>query len=99
MRPMNILVVYDVATTEREGQYRLHKVALICQAFGQRVQNSVFECAVSEVGYEQLVHRLTRIIDEKNDSLRIYRLREPKDEHIRSIGKRPQYDRTASLIV
>ena len=96
---MNILVAYDVATTEREGQRRLHKVALICQAFCQRVQNSVFECTVSEAGYEQLVHRLTRIIDDSEDSLRIYRLREPKDEHVQIIGKRPQYDINASLIV
>ena len=96
---MNILVAYDVATGDAKGQRRLHKVALVCQAFGQRVQNSVFECAVSETQYEQLVHRLTKEIDITQDSLRIYRLREPKDEHIRTIGKKPAYDITDTLIL
>lgn len=96
---MNILVAYDVATGDARGQRRLHKVALACQAFGQRVQNSVFECAVSETQYEQLMNRLMKIIDPEQDSLRIYRLREPKDEHVQVIGKRPQYDITGTLIL
>jgi len=96
---MNILVAYDVATADTKGQRRLHKVALACQAFGQRVQNSVFECTLNETQYEQLVHRLTRLIDEDQDSLRIYRLREPKSEHVQVFGKQPRYDITGSLIV
>lgn len=96
---MNILVTYDVATGDVKGQRRLHKVALVCQAFGQRVQNSVFECTVSEAQYEQLVHRLTKQIDITQDSLRIYRLREPKDEHILTIGRRPGYDIAGTLIL
>lgn len=96
---MNILVTYDVATGDAKGQRRLHKVALVCQAFGQRVQNSVFECTVSETQYEQLVHRLTKQIDLTQDSLRIYRLREPKDEHILTIGRQPAYDIAGILIL
>jgi CRISPR-associated protein Cas2 len=96
---MNILVAYDVATADAKGQRRLHKVALICQAFGQRVQNSVFECLVNETQYEQLKHRLTKTIDLEQDSLRIYRLREPKIEHVELIGRQPAYDITGSLIL
>lgn len=96
---MNILVTYDVATGDAKGQRRLHKVALVCQAFGQRVQNSVFECTVNETQYEQLVHRLTKQIDLAQDSLRIYRLREPKDEHILTIGRQPAVDIGGTLIL
>ncbi len=43
---MMVLVTYDVATADRDGRRRLHKVAKTCQNYGQRVQNSVFECSV-----------------------------------------------------
>ena len=48
---MYILVTYDVDTTSETGKKRLRKVARICQNYGQRVQNSVFECEVTEVQY------------------------------------------------
>lgn len=96
---MNILVAYDVATGDTKGQRRLHKVALLCQAYGQRVQNSVFECTINETQYAQFLHKLTRIIDEEQDNLRIYRLREPKEDHVFVYGKRPRYDISEPLIV
>ncbi len=89
---MDVLVAYDVQTTEKAGQRRLRKVAQACQAYGQRVQNSVFECKVNDSQFEQLVHRLRRIINEDEDSLRIYRLREPKEHHVDVYGRRPAYD-------
>lgn len=41
---MYILVTYDVDTTSKEGAHRLRCVAKACLDYGQRVQNSVFEC-------------------------------------------------------
>jgi len=96
---VDILVAYDVQTTDRKGQRRLRKVALACQAYGQRVQNSVFECTVNDTQFEQLVNRLKGIIDETEDNLRIYHLREPKGRHVQVYGKRPTYDLHAPLVV
>ena len=48
---MYILVTYDVDTISEKGQKRLRRVARICKNYGQRVQNSVFECEVTESQY------------------------------------------------
>lgn len=71
---MMILVTYDVSTLDRKGSKRLRKIAKICQDYGVRVQNSVFECVVDQTEYTQLKIKLLQTIDESEDSLRIYRL-------------------------
>lgn len=43
---MMVLITYDVETTTPEGRKRLRKIAKECVNYGQRVQNSVFECLV-----------------------------------------------------
>lgn len=83
---MNILVTYDVATDSAAGRRRLRKVAQVCQDFGQRVQKSVFECSVNEVQHEEVIRRLLEIIKQDEDSLRVYRLIEPKDKHVEVYG-------------
>jgi len=83
---LQILVAYDVTTDTAPGRKRLRKVAKICQDYGQRVQKSVFECSVNEMQYEQMLHRLLKSINEKEDSLRIYRLREPKERNVIAYG-------------
>lgn len=84
---MEILVAYDVSTELPAGRRRLRKVAKICEGFGQRVQKSVFECVLSESQMVQLEHRLWGVIDAETDSLRIYRLREPRARHLRVLGR------------
>ena len=71
---MYILITYDVQTETRAGQQRLRRVARVCQDYGQRVQNSVFECILTEVQLVELKHKLQQIIDATNDSIRIYYL-------------------------
>jgi len=71
---MMVLVSYDVATTTKAGRRRLRRVAKTCLDFGQRVQNSVFECVVDPTQWTQLRLRLLGIIDENEDSLRVYYL-------------------------
>ena len=83
---MELLVTYDVATSTEDGERRLRRVAQACQSFGQRVQKSVFECTVNEMDRERLVARLLDIIDEDYDSLRIYRLTEPRERHVQVYG-------------
>ena len=71
---MLVLVTYDVSLTGISGQKRLRKVAKICQNYGVRVQNSVFECVVDQTQYVFLKERLRKEINEKEDSVRFYRL-------------------------
>lgn len=78
---MEILVTYDVSTESKKGRRRLRKVAIICQAFGQRVQKSVFECSLADMQFEEMKHRLLEIINEKEDSLRIYRIYGDPEEY------------------
>mgnify|MGYP001463933891 CR=1 FL=1 len=71
---MLILITYDINITTPEGQRRLRKVAKQCVNYGVRVQNSVFECRVDTAQYTRLKHALLGEIDDKQDSLRFYRL-------------------------
>ena len=96
---MEFLVAYDVATTTPEGRTRLRQVARICEAYGQRVQQSVFECILDAVQLELLLHQLRTTINLEEDSLRIYRLREPRAKYLRVIGKHPLRDLHDSLIL
>lgn len=96
---MEILIAYDVATDSRAGRRRLRKVAQICEAHGQRVQKSVFECILSPADMEMLVYRLRVTIDEDEDSLRIYRLREPRDRYLQIYGQKPSHDLDEPLMV
>ena len=71
---MMVIVAYDVNMMEVAGQRRLRRVAKVCSKFGQRVQNSVFECEVTPADYLLLKHDLFEIMDEEVDSLRFYNL-------------------------
>lgn len=96
---MEILVTYDVATETAAGRRRLRRVAKVCEAYGQRVQKSVFECLVDGGQLELLKHRLHAEIDLKEDSLRIYRLREPRERYLIVFGIQPAFDLRDPLIL
>ncbi|HEX6820071.1 MAG TPA: CRISPR-associated endonuclease Cas2 [Ktedonobacterales bacterium] len=96
---MDVLVTYDVVTDTAEGRRRLRKVADACLAFGQRVQLSVFECSLTEIQLEALRHRLLAIIDEQQDSLRIYRLPQPRERHLWTYGVQREIDFKGPLVV
>lgn len=83
---MDILVSYDVSTETREGRRRLRHVAKLCQAYGQRVQFSVFECHVDDAQYEALRHRLVKVIEPSQDSIRLYKLRQPREQSVETYG-------------
>lgn len=69
---MFILVTYDVSTIDRKGRRRLRKVARACLDYGQRVQNSVFECRLGSKEWVSLRARLLKEMDVGQDSLRFY---------------------------
>lgn len=83
---MLVIVTYDVSTETKEGRRRLRRVAKICEAVGQRVQKSVFECRVNLMQYEELERTLLAEIKDTQDNLRFYRLTEPVDLHVREYG-------------
>ena len=96
---MLVLITYDVNTQTVSGRNRLRKVAKECQNYGQRVQNSVFECVLNEAQFIQLQNRLSLIIDKKLDSIRFYRLGKNWNSKVEFIGKVTSYDVTSELIV
>lgn len=96
---MLILVCYDVRTETPEGRRRLRRVAKVCESVGQRVQKSVFECRVNQMQYEELERRLLDQIDSEEDCLRLYRLTEPVDLHVKEYGTFKAVDFEGPLIV
>lgn len=69
---MFVLVAYDVATVDSRGARRLRRIARACKDYGQRVQNSVFECRLEPRHWPVLRERLLREADLSEDSLRFY---------------------------
>ena len=96
---MLVLVSYDVKTSSDDGQGRLRRAAKICQDFGQRVQNSVFECLVDQTQFTVLRKRLTDEIEEDKDSLRFYFLGNNWHGRVEHIGAKETVDLEGSLIV
>ena len=96
---MYILVTYDVQTDTAAGQKRLRMVARLCLNYGQRVQNSVFECVLTEVQLTELKEKLNRVIDIQNDSIRIYYLNRNENRRIITLGKNDTIDVEGTLII
>jgi CRISPR-associated protein Cas2 len=96
---MEFLITYDVATDTADGRRRLRRVAKVCEAYGQRVQKSVFECTLNPVELERILYRLRREVKESEDSLRVYRLREPRERFLQVIGVRPGVDFHDPLVI
>ena len=96
---MYILITYDVQTETESGQKRLRKVARLCLDYGQRVQNSVFECILTEVQLAELKDKLLHVIDTQNDSIRIYFLNRSENRRIITLGKDNAIDMESILIV
>lgn len=89
---MLVVVSYDVSVTTEGGAKRLRRVAKECQNYGQRVQNSIFECVVDPVEFEELKHRLLSIADKENDSIRFYFLGNQWRNKIENYGYRKNID-------
>lgn len=95
---MLVLITYDVSTTNPEGCKRLHKVAKLCKDYGQRVQNSVFECLVDPQKFAELKHRLEKIIDVEKDSIRYYYLGSNWKSKVEHVGAKVSFDPEGILI-
>lgn len=84
---MLVVITYDVETTDSKGESRLRHVAKVCGKYGLRVQNSVFEVLLDPAQLVALKNELSKEIDPKRDSIRIYRLGKSYENRIETMGK------------
>lgn len=96
---MMVLVTYDVNTESPGGKKRLRRVARACANFGQRVQNSVFECLVDPAQFAELRYRIEEVMDPDRDSVRYYFLGKEWRRHVEHVGAKPAYDPEGPLVV
>lgn len=89
---MLVLVTYDVSVIGDSGPKRLRNIAKICQDFGVRVQNSVFECEVNPAQFEFLKDKLFKIYDAKEDSIRFYLLGKKGRQRVEHFGAKQVQD-------
>lgn len=83
---MLVLITYDVSVVSEGGQRRLRRIAKVCQDYGMRVQNSVFECEVDPAQFVVLKDHLTEIFDPQHDSLRFYFLGKKGRQKVDHLG-------------
>ena len=96
---MFVLVTCDINTMTPEGRKRLRQVAKICLNYGQRVQNSVFECKVNEGEFLIIKSKLHKVINHDTDSLRFYRLGKNYEKTIEQMGHNETYNMDEPLIL
>lgn len=71
---MLVVITYDIALTDADGQQRLRQIAKICEDYGTRVQYSVFECDIDSAQLVMLKDALLKVYQPEKDSIRIYYL-------------------------
>lgn len=96
---MFVIITYDVSTTTAAGRKRLSRVARVCKNFGQRAQNSVFECKVDPAQFADLKGQLLSIIEPASDSLRFYFLGANWQRRVEHHGAKPTFDPDEPMIV
>ena len=96
---MLILITYDINTTTAAGRKRLTKIAKECKNYGQRVQNSVFECDLDAVLLVKVRNKLVDLLAEQEDSLRIYNLGNKYSNKIEHYGVKETYDPEGELFL
>lgn len=96
---MLVIVCYDVNTETKEGRRRLRRVAKLCEASGQRVQKSVFECQIDLAQMETLERRLLAEINDKQDCLRVYRLPDTRGAEVCEYGQFKAVDFDGPLVL
>ena len=96
---MLVLITYDVNTEDAAGRKRLRQIAKQCVNYGQRVQNSVFECLLDAAQCRLLQAKLCKIMDPGKDSLRFYYLGNRYENKIEHFGVKTSYDPEGVLML
>ncbi|MGN0558398.1 MAG: CRISPR-associated endonuclease Cas2 [Acutalibacteraceae bacterium] len=95
---MLVLITYDVRTDTPNGKKRLRKVAKECCNYGQRVQNSVFECVMDAAKSREVKEKLLKIIDKDEDSIRFYYLGNNYKTKVEHFGVKESIDMEGVLL-
>lgn len=66
---MKYLITYDI-----EDDKKRKKISDELEAFGYRVNYSVFECELNQSKLNKLKEKLEELVDKKYDSLRFYHI-------------------------
>ena len=96
---MLVLITYDVNTQTSAGRKRLRQVAKQCINYGQRVQNSVFECHMDAALCRSVQKKLISLSDPETDSLRFYYLGNQYKKKVEHIGAKASFDVNDPLIL
>lgn len=96
---MLVLITYDVNTEDAAGRKRLRQIAKQCVNYGQRVQNSVFECLLDSAQCRMLQAKLLSIMDQEKDSLRFYYLGNRYETKIEHFGRNIAYQPEGLLLI
>lgn len=96
---MMVLVSYDVCTVDNAGKARLRRVAKACLDYGQRVQNSVFECTLDPAQWTALKQRLVDLVEPETDSLRFYFMGSNWQHKVEHVGAKATIDFEAPLMI
>lgn len=96
---MLVLITYDVNTEDAAGRRRLRQIAKKCVDYGQRVQNSVFECLLDTAQCRTLQAKLLAIMDGEKDSLRFYYLGRQYEKKVEHFGCKKTYLPEDTLIL
>ena len=96
---MLVLITYDVSTQSAEGRRRLRQVAKQCVNYGQRVQNSVFECVLDATQCAKVKSQLMKIINDEEDSIRFYYLGNNYKTRVEHFGAKASFSVEDVLIV
>lgn len=95
---MMVLITYDVNTETLAGQKRLRKVSKACQNYGQRVQNSVFECIIDPARLKELQATLEKLMNKEKDSIRFYYLGDEWRKRVEHMGAKASLDLEGTLV-
>lgn len=87
------IVMYDIAS-----ERRLYRVERICEDYGIRIQQSVFECDLSEKDFSDMWQELNDAIDEREDRVTCYWICAACLKRKRSMGEQAEHGRGKALI-
>mgnify|MGYP005864788775 CR=1 FL=1 len=90
---------YDVATPDKAGRRRLQRVAKFLERFGVRVQYSVFEVRLNEASVAIVREGVLRLMDTRQDSLRVYHVAEESLDTVQRLGKQPECEFLGQTVI
>lgn len=96
---MLVVITYDVNTGDAAGRRRLRQIARQCVNYGQRVQNSVFECLLDGAQCRLLQAKLLALMDSEKGSLRFYYLGNKYQTRIEHFGAKQSYEPEGVLMI